>query len=104
MYPKFAPREHRGQSARFLRYPQVGQDWRWNRKCVNPLALWQKPLGCIKESLGRQVMCLQFSFLAFYWAVWVGASWDGAPVLLPRCGRGATTPTKSRGGRWWGCF
>ena len=47
----------------------------------------------LKINLGRQVVCLQPSFPRVLWAVWVGASWNGAPVFdhqqLPRCGRGA---------------
>ena len=39
------------------------------------------------------MVCLHLRFSGVVWAVWVGASWDGAPVLdyqwSPPCGRGA---------------
>ena len=55
-------------------------------------------LATINKNSGRQFLCLQLRFSQVLWAVWVVASWDGAPVLdplsLPRCARAATTPSK----------
>ena len=38
-------------------------------------------LATITKTPGTQVLCLQLSFSGVLWAVWVGASWDGAPVF-----------------------
>ena len=57
-----------------------------------PRGLWDI-FVIVKENRGRPVVCLQLSFSGVLWAVWVGTSWDGAPVFdyeqLPRRGRGA---------------
>ena len=34
-----------------------------------------------QKSPGRQVLCLQVSFSRVLWAIWMGASWDGATVF-----------------------
>ena len=41
--------------------------------------LWDL-LATTKSNRGRQVLCLQLNFFRVLWAVWMGASWDGAPV------------------------
>ena len=45
-----------------------------------PGSLWDL-LATVKTNLGKQVLCLQLSFARVLWAVWVGASGDGAPVF-----------------------
>ena len=47
-------------------------------------------LAAIKMNRGRRVLCLRLRLSRVPWAVWVGASWDGAPAFGPRnSGHGA---------------
>ena len=45
-----------------------------------PRSLWDL-LATVQQNPGTQVLCFQLSFSGVLWAVWVGASWGGAPVV-----------------------
>ena len=59
------------------------------------LGFWDRGRACARGGAG-------YAFFRVLWAVWVGASGDGAPVfdlqivaaVRTRCARGATTPSE----------
>ena len=87
---------HRGPRPVILKRPPGGNN---NSPEASGIS-WQPSI----TNPGRQVLCPRLRFSRVVWAVWVGASWDGAPALGhwegPRCGRGARAahrhPQRSR--------
>ena len=49
-----------------------------NKHCPEASGIYWHPLNKTWED--RSCAC-SYAFPGFLWAVWVGASWDGAPVL-----------------------